>query len=155
MPKGFRAFARSFSRKEKRTSNGVDSDDEVNDGAPSQRAPSQHAPSQHDEKPYPIRDEPVDDVLWNPMTREWRSSEILLPEIEEMYWNGVKRELEVLLLSLKQYQEHQQQQQQQQQGDESITLPDEIEVDFVHGYDTFIDQVSEESRKFANRYGMS
>lgn len=139
MPKAFRALARSWTRKDKGVPEESDSEEEANDDV------------QHDEKIPPIREEPVDEVPWSHLSGEWRSDELLLPEIEEMYWDGVKRELEVVLLTMKQWQE---QQEENEDEDESIALPEETEVDFVHGYDTFIDQVSEESRKFARRYGM-
>jgi len=67
----------------------------------------------------------------------------LLQELRNLYWDGVKRELEVILLTLKQWQESEY---------ASVMLEDETDR-FVHGFDTFIDQVSQESRAFAVRYG--
>lgn len=62
----------------------------------------------------------------------------LLSELEQLYWIGVEHELESILLTLKTWEEHKQ------------TLPEESD-NFVHGFDTFIDQVNEESREFADR----
>ncbi|KAF7502014.1 hypothetical protein GJ744_010126 [Endocarpon pusillum] len=60
----------------------------------------------------------------------------------DMYWGGVKRELAHVLLTLKKW---------QQPEYAKTVLPDE-EDDFIHGYDTFLDQVSEASQGFAHRY---
>lgn len=60
-----------------------------------------------------------------------------------MYWNGVKRELAHILLTLRKW---------QQPEYASTILSDETD-NFIHGFDTFIDQVSETSREFAARYG--
>lgn len=60
----------------------------------------------------------------------------------DMYWGGVKRELAHVLLTLKKW---------QQPEYAKTVLPDE-EDDFIHGYDTFLDQVSKTSREFAHRY---
>ena len=68
----------------------------------------------------------------------------LLRELTSLYWEGVKRELEVVLLTLKKWQEPEY---------SSVVLDDEKE-NFIHGFDSFIDQVSQESRAFAVRYGM-
>ncbi|KAH8587283.1 hypothetical protein B0O99DRAFT_556899 [Bisporella sp. PMI_857] len=67
----------------------------------------------------------------------------LLQELTSLYWEGVKRELEVVLLTLKKWQEPEY---------SSVVLDDEEEK-FIHGFDSFIDQVSQESRAFAVRYG--
>ena len=67
----------------------------------------------------------------------------LLGRLSEMYWDGVKRELEVIIRTLRTWQQKQY---------ESVVLKDEND-DFVHGFDTFIDQVSQKSRAFATRYG--
>ncbi|KAI9779636.1 MAG: hypothetical protein M1839_007301 [Geoglossum umbratile] len=67
----------------------------------------------------------------------------LLQELTSLYWEGVKRELEVVLLTLKKWQEPEY---------SSVVLDDEKE-NFIHGFDSFIDQVSQESRAFAVRYG--
>src|SRR5690606_6618057 len=66
----------------------------------------------------------------------------VMSKLREMYWVGVRRDLESVLRTLKLW---------QQPDYMSNILPDE-EDHFIHGYDTFIDQVSQESRAFANRY---
>jgi hypothetical protein len=59
-----------------------------------------------------------------------------------MYWAGVKQELSVILLTLKEW-----------QREKYATVAVDGESDMsVYGYDTFIDQVSETSREFAERY---
>ena len=67
----------------------------------------------------------------------------LLDRLNEMYWDGVKAELEVIIRTLRTWQQPQY---------ESVVLKDETDG-FVHGFDTFIDQVSQKSRAFAARYG--
>ena len=67
----------------------------------------------------------------------------LLNQLQEMYWDGVKGELEVIIRTLRTWQQPQY---------ESVALNDEND-NFVHGFDTFIDQVSQKSRAFATRYG--
>lgn len=83
------------------------------------------------------------DIAWERIGSEEGGAQTLLLELEQMYWDGVKNELEVILLALKQWQEAEY---------SSVSLEDESD-DFVHGFDTFIDQVSQESRAFAHRYG--
>ena len=68
--------------------------------------------------------------------------ETLLRELQKMYWDGVKRELIHILLTLRKW---------QQSDFAETTLLDEKD-DFIHGFDTFVDQVSESSRNFATRY---
>lgn len=67
----------------------------------------------------------------------------LQQELLQMYWEGAKRELAHVVLSLKRWQEP---------GLQDIVLDDEMDG-FIHGYDTFIDAVSHNSRKFAHLYG--
>lgn len=81
------------------------------------------------------------DVPW---TLIGSAEETLLSELGKMYWEGVRQELEVILLTLKKW---------QQPEYSSVLLKDETDS-FIHGFDTFIDQVSQESRAFASRYGM-
>lgn len=64
----------------------------------------------------------------------------LFNELEKLYWIGIKQELESVLWTLRAWQSPQY---------EKIRLLDESD-DFVHGFDTFIDQVSEASRAFAD-----
>lgn len=68
----------------------------------------------------------------------------LLRELEKMYWDGVRQELEVIILTLRRW---------QRPEFNFVELSDEND-DFIHGFDTFIDQVSQESRAFATRYGI-
>jgi hypothetical protein len=70
------------------------------------------------------------------------AQENLRRELLDMYWKGVKRELVHILLTLRRYQQNEY---------AEIVLVDEKD-DFIHGFDTFLDQVSHSSRKFANRY---
>ena len=67
----------------------------------------------------------------------------LLIYLEDMYWQGVRRDLEVMILTLKKW---------QQPPCDPVILDDEQD-DFIYGFDTFIDQVSERSREFATQYG--
>ena len=66
----------------------------------------------------------------------------LYDELMQMYWIGVKRELEHILLSLTRW---------QQDDFKDLILPDE-EDSLIHGYDTFLAQVNHNSRKYANVY---
>lgn len=68
----------------------------------------------------------------------------LLNELEQLYWIGVEQALESIVITLKAWQSHKL---------NKITLPDESD-NFIHGFDTFIDQVSEESRQFAGQVRM-
>lgn len=72
------------------------------------------------------------------------SSACLLPELAELYWTGVRNELEDILYALKEWQ--------QPQFSEARDV--ETGDDFVHGFDTFVDQVCVGSRNFARRYGI-
>ena len=69
--------------------------------------------------------------------------EHLLSEMRRMYWESAKAELEAIILTLRAW----------QQPDFQDVKVDEEDDTFVHGFDTFIDQVSEQSRAFAARYG--
>lgn len=73
------------------------------------------------------------------------AQEHLLAQLRSMYWDGVKREMAHILLTLKKW---------QQPEYASISLSDEAD-DFVHGFDTFTDQVNGSSRDVAARYGES
>ncbi|KAJ2985487.1 hypothetical protein NUW58_g5506 [Xylaria curta] len=64
----------------------------------------------------------------------------LFKELERLYWIGVQQDLESVLCTLREWRAPQYQ---------NISLEDESD-NFVHGYDTFIDQVSEASRAFAD-----
>jgi hypothetical protein len=63
----------------------------------------------------------------------------LLRELENLYWTGVEHELESVLLALRAW---------QRPENSKVELEDERDS-FIHGFDTFIDQVSEDSRHFA------
>jgi hypothetical protein len=69
--------------------------------------------------------------------------DVLLSELESMYWNGVKRELKHITLTLKAW---------EQPELANTVLEDEINNE-ICGFDTFIDQVNEDSRDFALQYG--
>jgi hypothetical protein len=77
----------------------------------------------------------------------WRelpsSKEHLVAQMHDMYWDGVKHELSLILLTLKEW---------QRPKYASVMLNDETDLS-IHGYDTFIDQINESSRDFAKRYG--
>ncbi|KAL4927873.1 uncharacterized protein BDV17DRAFT_282326 [Aspergillus undulatus] len=68
----------------------------------------------------------------------------LLQNLEQLYWTGVESELEQILLTLKEW---------QAQPLAETDLPDEVD-DFIHGFDTFIDQVHEDSRDFAEQVAL-
>lgn len=67
-------------------------------------------------------------------------SEHLLQELEKFYWEGVKADLENIMRTLKAWQE----------PDLSDVAIDDENDDHIHGFDTFIDQVSREARQYAN-----
>jgi hypothetical protein len=69
--------------------------------------------------------------------------DVLLRELETLYWEGVRGELENIIRTLNTW----------QKPDFSRVKVDDEDDDFIHGFDTFIDQVTEESRAFAIRYG--
>lgn len=62
----------------------------------------------------------------------------------QLYWAGVKKELPHLLLTLRKWQ--------QRRDLADARLRDEMPANgFIHGYDTFLDQVSHSSRRFSQR----
>lgn len=67
----------------------------------------------------------------------------LRESLESLYWKGVENELENIIHTLKIWKQPQ---------FAGVTVPDEDDG-FIHGFDTFVDQVSEEAREFAIRYG--
>ena len=71
------------------------------------------------------------------------SQEHLHGYLRDMYWTGVKHEILLILLTLKEW---------QLPKYDSVVLQDEVELS-IHGYDTFIDQINKSSRDFAERYG--
>ncbi|KAM5363050.1 hypothetical protein ACJZ2D_012235 [Fusarium nematophilum] len=62
-------------------------------------------------------------------------------ELVTMYWKGVERELPYILLTLRRWQSR----------EETLALLPDEEDDHIHGYDTFLDQVSHSSRRFFKR----
>ncbi len=68
----------------------------------------------------------------------------LFPELEKLYWEGVKGELENILRTLEIW---------QRPEFSDVKVADEEDT-FVHGFDTFIGQVTKESREFAIRFGI-
>lgn len=68
----------------------------------------------------------------------------LLDELEKLYWQGVRTELENIVHTLKIW----------QQPEYSGVNIDEENDTHIHGFDTFIDQVSQQTRAFAVRYGI-
>ncbi|XEV03037.1 hypothetical protein FSHL1_008324 [Fusarium sambucinum] len=76
-----------------------------------------------------------------PRTNIGPAAEHLQHELLQMYWQGVERELPYLLLTFRYW---------QSSKETSCLLPDE-EDHHIHGYDTFIDQVSDISRQFHER----
>jgi hypothetical protein len=61
-----------------------------------------------------------------------------------LYWDGVKAELENIVRTLKAW---------QQPEFADVSIEDEDD-DLIHGFDTFLDSVSQQSRAHAIRYGM-
>ncbi|KAK5654724.1 hypothetical protein OQA88_7049 [Cercophora sp. LCS_1] len=61
----------------------------------------------------------------------------------QMYWAGIRRDLPHIILTLRKW---------QTQDEYSKTLLPDEEDHYIHGYDTFLDQVSHSSRKFSTRY---
>ena len=66
----------------------------------------------------------------------------LLQELQQLYWNGVRRELIDIIFTLKTW---------QHEEFEKVALSDETDQD-IYGFDTFLDQVIESSRAFALQY---
>lgn len=66
-----------------------------------------------------------------------------MKELEEMYWNGIKDELENIIRTLRIW---------GQSEFADVKIEDEDDDD-IHGFDTFLDQVSQEARAHALRYG--
>jgi hypothetical protein len=67
----------------------------------------------------------------------------LFQELEDLYWVGIELELENIVRTLRIWQ-------QPEYADISIADEDD---DNIHGFDTFLDQVCQEARAFAIRYG--
>lgn len=67
----------------------------------------------------------------------------LQSELETLYWYGVRLELENTIRTLKTW----------QQSEYTDVAVDDEHDNNLHGFDTFIDQVTQETRAFAIRYG--
>jgi len=67
----------------------------------------------------------------------------LLKELEEMYWEGIKDELENIIRTLHIW---------QRPEFDDVEIEEETD-DNIHGFDTFLDQVSLEARIYAVEYG--
>ena len=79
---------------------------------------------------------------WNPIESAPENLlETLVDEMTAMYWDAVSKEIGNIILTLKLW----------QQEDFVETLSEE-EDGPVHGFDTFLDQVSENARRSAFRY---
>lgn len=96
-------------------------------------------PSNQQENPPSASITASSDLPWEPLGA---ADDNLLRELEQLYWEGISRELEVIIVTLKKWQESE---------DGTEKLSDESDH-FIHGYDTFIDQVSKGSRDFAAHY---
>jgi hypothetical protein len=66
----------------------------------------------------------------------------LVQQLETLYWEGVRREIENIIRTLKIF----------QAPEYADGLFDGVEESDVHGYDTFLDQVNQQARAFALRY---
>ncbi|KAL4784227.1 hypothetical protein BJX76DRAFT_357191, partial [Aspergillus varians] len=86
----------------------------------------------------------ISEAAISPWTLIEEGPDHLLHNLEQLYWTGVERELENVLLTLKEW---------QSQPLATSDLPDEVD-DFIHGFDTFIDQVHEDSRDFAEQIAL-
>ncbi len=78
-----------------------------------------------------------------PWTSLGLGKKVLLRELETLYWEGVRGELENIIRTLNTWQKPE---------FSDVKVDDEDDI-FIHGFDTFLDQVTEESRAFAIRYG--
>jgi hypothetical protein len=91
--------------------------------------------------PSPSNITSAPETSWTPLGL---GKDVLLRELEALYWEGVRGELENILRTLNTW----------HKPDFSSVRVDDEDDDFIHGFDTFIDQVTEESRAFAIRYGI-
>ena len=78
---------------------------------------------------------------WSPVTH---GKDALQQALEDMYWEGVRDELENIIRTLAIW---------QQPEFMDVSLPDE-EDGFIHGFDTFVEQISQHAREHAIRYSM-
>ncbi|KAL2856150.1 hypothetical protein BJX68DRAFT_230046, partial [Aspergillus pseudodeflectus] len=92
--------------------------------------------------PLPVRSSHVPSGAKTGITQVGPAKEHLALELEKLYWEGVRHELENILYTLKTWQK-----------DEFalVGLPEDS-AESIHGYDTFLDQVNGQARAFAIRY---
>lgn len=98
------------------------------------RHPSSSVPS------APSEITPAPDLAWE-LVGDGRGH--LLRELETLYWEAVKAEVENIVHTLKAWQKPEL---------ASLKIKDETDR-HIHGFDTFLDNVSQETRAFAIRYG--
>ena len=79
------------------------------------------------------------DVKWTSVPNPRQT---LLQELQQLYWNGVRRELIEIIFTLKTW---------QHADFDKVALTDETDQE-IYGFDTFLDQVIESSRDFALQY---
>ena len=84
----------------------------------------------------------VKNVPWQPKNAPVSSKEALTEEIYSLYWDGVRRELAQMILTLQEWQNPQ---------FEHVKLEEEEKLQ-IEGFEHFVDQVSEGSRDFASKY---
>ncbi len=72
------------------------------------------------------------------------AQDVLLLELQAMFWDGVQRELKEIIRTLREW-----------RGEElkDIVLEDEKNEN-IYGFETFIDQVIDSSREFSVQYGL-
>ena len=68
----------------------------------------------------------------------------LVRQMRDMYWLGVKEEITEMIISLAEWQSTRY---------KGVELEDERD-DNIHGFDNFVDQISQSSRDYASEYGM-
>lgn len=83
---------------------------------------------------------PAPDLAW---ALVGNGQDHLFRELESLYWDGVKAEVENIVRTLKAW---------QQPELSGVKIKDETDR-HIHGFDTFLDNVSQETRAFAVRYG--
>lgn len=78
---------------------------------------------------------------WTPVAH---GRDALQRALEDMYWEGVRNELENIIRTLAIW---------QQPEFANVSVPDEMDG-LIHGFDTFVDQVSQHAREHAIRYSV-
>ena len=72
------------------------------------------------------------------------AQDVLLLELQAMFWDGVQRELKEIIRTLREWRSEEL---------KDIVLEDEKNEN-IYGFETFIDQVIESSREFSVQYGL-